>query len=256
MKRIWIGLLLLIGLYTAATGFMYVQQRAFLYHPMPERLAENTQSFRLPFSGGTLKIWRLNPGKQNAIIYYGGNGGDVHDEADLFEQALPNHTIYLMNYRGFGGSDGEPTEQALFADALALFDHVNKQHKQIDIVGRSLGSGVAMYVAANRDLNKLVLTTPYDSILALAERKYPIFPVRWLLKDHFDSLSRVNKVTEPVLVMLAETDRLVPHSHTQKLSSAFPSDQVEIKEIAHTNHYNIVNSETYWAIVKTFLTSP
>jgi pimeloyl-ACP methyl ester carboxylesterase len=111
--------------------------------------------------------------------------------------AFPDRAIYLLHYRGYGGSSGTPSEKALFADALTLFDEVRTKHSSVDVVGRSLGSGVAVYVASLRPVARLVLVTPFDSLEGLAALRFPYVPVKWLLRDKFESWRFAPQVTAP-----------------------------------------------------------
>src|SRR5581483_3606208 len=108
--------------------------------------------------------------------------------------------------RGYGGSSGKASEAALFEDGLTLFDEVQKAHPQVEVVGRSLGSGVAVYVASLRPAARLVLVTPYDSIAEIGARQFPFVPVKWLLLDRFESWKYAPQVTAPTLIIAAEHD--------------------------------------------------
>src|SRR6185295_12273004 len=136
----------------------------------------------------------------------------------------------------YGGSTGAPSEIALLADAEALFDQVRAGHPRVAVIGRSLGSGIAMHLASVRDVSKLVLVTPYDSLVRVAQRHFALVPVSWLLKDTFDSFSKASKVRAPVLMLLAEHDRVIPRAHSERLATAFAPGQVEVRQLAGTNH--------------------
>jgi pimeloyl-ACP methyl ester carboxylesterase len=99
----------------------------------------------------------------------------------FIQRSVSDYAVYLLNYRGFGGSGGSPSEEAIAEDALALFDQVYASHPQIAVVGRSLGSGVAVRLASQRPVQQLILVTPYNSLEEIAEQQYPWLPVKWLL---------------------------------------------------------------------------
>ena len=101
-----------------------------------------------------------------------------------FPKPLPITPLYLLHYRGYGGSSGSPSEEMISRDAMTLFDQVYATHPHITVVGRSLGSGVAVRLASQRPAARLVLITPYNSLEELAARQFPIFPVKWLLTGH------------------------------------------------------------------------
>ena len=124
------------------------------------------------------------------------------------------------------------------------------------VIGRSLGSGVAVHVASIRDVSKLVLVTPYDSIESLAEAQFAFFPVSWLLRDKFDSLRRAKDVRAPVLVLMADTDTVVPHTNTERLVAAFAPGQAAVETIAGTDHGSITGSRDYLEALRAFLAEP
>src|SRR5690606_21291127 len=164
-------------------------------------------------------------------------------------EALPNGSLYLVNYRGYGGSTGSPSEEALLEDAEAVFDHVRMRHRRVTVIGRSLGSGIAVHLAAVRDLHQVVLVTPFDSVESVAQRRLPIFPVSLLLRDKFDSLARAREVDEPTLVLSAERDLVVPADHTRRLIEAFDREQVRALTIGGTSHASIIFSPIYRAVL-------
>jgi len=121
------------------------------------------------------------------------------------------------------------------------------------VLGRSLGSGVAVHLAAVRDVSKLALVTPYDSILRIAQRRLPFVPVSWLLKDTFDSLAKAPRVRAPVLVVLAELDSSIPREHSERLVAAFTPGQVTVRMIAGADHNSISESPEYGRALADFL---
>ena len=241
-------------LYCVVCVVLYLGQRSLLYHPMVESQSQHAQAMRLERDGGvSLKIWEVARPGDRAVIYFGGNGDDVAWFVDDFARAFPDRSIYLVNYRGYAGSTGFPTEKALLADAEAVFDNVHASHSDVAVIGRSLGSGVAVYLAGVRDVHKLVLVTPYDSIERLAEAQFAWIPVSWILEDKFDSLDRAKKVRSPVLVLMAEHDTVVPRASTDRLLAAFAARQAEAKTIAATDHNSIVSSADYLREIAAFL---
>ena len=240
-------------IYAALCGTLYAAQRSLLYYPTPEAQSAQADALRIEAAGAVLKVWHVSSSGERAILYFGGNSEDVAWNIDGFAAAFPNTDIYLMNYRGYGGSTGAPSEVALLADAEALFDQVRSKHPRVAVIGRSLGSGVAMHLASVRDVSKLVLVTPYDSLVRVAQRHFAIVPVSWLLKDTFDSFSKASKVHAPVLMLLAERDRVIPRVHSERLATAFAPGQVEVRLLAGTNHDSIASSPEYRSALAAFL---
>jgi len=227
---------LLLG-YGLLVVLFWSQQRSLLFHPAFTRDTTAALDFSLAVEGAELQGWVVNPGQPLALLYFGGNAEDVSHFRDDAARLFPAHTVYLVAYRGFGHSSGEPSEQALVADALALFDHVAARHTAVDALGRSLGAGVAVPLAAERSLRRVGLITPFDSVDRVGAHHYPWLPVRWLARDRFDSLARAAEVEEPVLMVVAGQDRIVPPVHAERLAGAFPRppQQVWLAESGHND---------------------
>jgi len=227
--------LLLLGLiYAGFCAYLYVAQRSFIYFPVPETPNGVANDLRLDVRGATLQIWQLQAEKQEALIYFGGNAEDVSQNIQQFVGLFPEKAIYLVNYRGYGASTGIPTEAALIEDARIIFDHVSQSHTGISIIGRSLGSGVAMALAAEKTPERLVLITPFDSMVRLAQSSFPIFPVSFLLKDRYDSLSYAGSISMPTLLLIAERDEFIPIQHSKNLAAAIePSTVTVIEDATH-----------------------
>ena len=163
-------------IYLLACAVMYLLQRKLIYYPTG-KIPHSFTKLKLLNQNETIEVIVLNEGRSEALLYFGGNAEAVIYNAEDFLTAFPLHTVYLFNYRGYGESTGHPTEKGIFSDALLLFDKVQEKHQKISVIGRSLGSGVAVYLASKRPLNKLALITPYDSIKSLGQSKFIIFPV-------------------------------------------------------------------------------
>jgi pimeloyl-ACP methyl ester carboxylesterase len=165
---------------------------------------------------------------------------------------LPGYSVYLVPYRGYGPNAGEPTEAGLYADALAEYAYVQARHAHVSVIGRSLGTGVATYLASQRAVAKLVLVTPYDSIVNIAQGRYPIYPVSWLMKDRYESWRRVGSITAHTLVILADGDQIVPRANSDVLIADF-HPKPEVVVVPHANHNNLTNSATYVQAIEGFM---
>jgi uncharacterized protein len=254
VKRIAISALVIavVG-YTCLCIYLYIAQRSLIYFPTPDVVSPHATVLRVQTAGAVLKIWEVSRPGSDAIIYFGGNADAVAGHIVPFSQALPKHALYFVNYRGYGGSTGSPTEAALFADAVSIYDHVHRDHLRIAVVGRSLGSGVAAYLATQRPVDKLVLVTPYDSIERVAQGHYRWFPIFLILKDRFDSLSRVSKISAPTLVLIAELDEVIPRARTDALIAAFAPGQVQVKLLPDANHNLEDEAPNYLGAIRGFL---
>ncbi len=194
----------------------------------------------------------LNQGKKEAILYFGGNAEAVVYSAEDFLSVFPLQTVYLLNYRGYGGSSGQPSEAGIFADALFLFDKVLEKQAIISVIGRSLGSGVATYLASKRPVEKMALISPFDSITSVAQNIYMIFPVFLMLLDKYDSISRVKEIEAKTIILVAEHDEVIPRKHSQRLIDEFPPEQISVKIIADSGHNDISNKVEYYQHLKDF----
>ncbi len=252
MKWITLVLLALSLCYIAAGMLLYLKQRDLLYFPSAP-VAQTYPHITLENQGEKINITITNPGQDKALLYWGGNGEAVAAGAEVFAKALPDYTTYLVDYRGYGHSTGTPTEAGILSDALALYDHIRPKHQSISLFGRSLGTGVASYVASEREADKLVLITPYDSIESVARDRYPLFPLSLLVKDKYDSLSRAPKIKAHTIILIAEHDTVVPKQHAYRLAAAFPKAQVEVHEIAEAHHNDIAQTTAYHQLLDQFL---
>ena len=218
--------LLLLILALAYLGFcvvLYTTQRSFQYFPTPRRLG--TQMAATFQNGDTLLQLTVRPhAGPGAVLYFGGNGEDVSSSVAPLMAAFPEREIVMLHYRGYGGSAGRPTEADITADAAGLFDKVHAQHPDVIVIGRSLGSGVAARLASTRPVSRLVLVTPYDSLLGIAQRQFWFAPVRWLLIDKYETWRYVPKIKAPVLILRAELDELIPAESCLLYTSPSPRD--------------------------------
>ena len=253
MKKIIkkISILLLIG-YVGMGLFLYIYQRDFLYFPTPDTVTPYN-TMLLQNEGISINVIVLNEGYENAILYFGGNAESMAQSSDYIAQQFPTFTVYLMDYRGYGGSTGEPTEKGLYSDALKLYDAIKLKHNRISIGGRSLGSGIATYVAAHREVSKLALITPFDSIVNVANGRYPIYPVSFLLHDKYDSASRTKGIKAKILIVIAQNDKIITRERTQQLIDAFDPARLEVMIIENRGHIDISSDAKYYKIMQDFI---
>lgn len=131
-------------------------------------------------------------------------------------------SLAVLEYRGYGQSGGDPSEKALYSDSLEFYDLISSRSdvdkSRISTLGWSLGTGVAAYVASERNIYRLALIDPYDSVAAVAQDIYPVIPVELLLRHRFDTLSLVSKITVPTYIVASEKDQVIPHEHAEKLA--------------------------------------
>jgi len=189
------------------------------------------------------------------VIYFGGNG----EEASwlLEEGERPQAWGWLMvNYRGYGWSEGNPDEKKMVADARRIYDWARSrpdvQHSRIVAFGRSLGSGVAVRLATERQLAGLVLATPFDSLESVAKRHYPFAPVSMLLRHRFDSLGLAPYVGVPMLCIVAERDSIIPAEHARRLFAAWQGAK-QLVAVANAGHNDVSSRPEFWRETGNFL---
>lgn len=252
MKIFSLTLIVILLFYLGIALFLYLKQRAFLYYPTP-KIESAYPTFFLSNGEAKINIVVLNEGKKNAILYFGGNAESIAESSDYIAGQFPDFTVYLMEYRSYGFSTGEPSEKALYSDALKLYDTISGEHEHISVGGRSLGTALAIYVAAKREVSKLALITPFDSIVNVAQERYPIYPVKWLMKDHYNSVSRVGKITCDTFIVIAQNDSVIPRDRTEKLIEAFPKEQLSVDIIENRGHADISSDPRYYRIMQDFI---
>jgi pimeloyl-ACP methyl ester carboxylesterase len=235
---LWSLLTIAIGVYAGLCLVFLVFQRSFIYMPTPATPA-HSMAFTLDVPGATLRISRRPHDGPAALVYFGGNAEDVAYAVPEMAELFPDRAIYCLHYRGYSGSSGRPAEKALRSDARAVFAFVHSRHPDVIVVGRSLGSSLAIQLAAEEPVTRLVLITPFESIRAIAERVAPFLPMRLLLRDPYESWRYAPKVNCPTLVIAASHDEIVPLADTRRLVAAFPPDVATLRILDGTDHNSV-----------------
>jgi fermentation-respiration switch protein FrsA (DUF1100 family) len=244
----WV-VLLVVGGYAALLAGMYLVQRSLMYFPDTARYSP--ASVGLPQAedvtlssadGERISVWHVAPqGDKPVVLYFQGNGSGLDLRADRFRRIVADGTgLIALNYRGYGGSSGSPSETGLIADAMAAYEFAAARYPPERIVpwGESLGTGVAVALAAEKPVGRVILESPYTSIAEVAAAVYWFVPVRYLIKDPFRSDTRVAKVTAPVLVMHGARDDVVPIGYGERLYALIrgPKQFVRFAGAGHNDH--------------------
>lgn len=235
-----IAVLLTVGLYLAALVVLFIYQRSLLYHPYPVRTGPaeaglegaNEVEIATP-DGAKLIAWHLKAkAGQPTLLYFHGNGGSLAGRAARF--ALfgdQGWGVFAMSYRGYSGSTGYPTEAGNVADAMLAYDRLaamTADASKIIAMGESLGTGVAVQVAARKPVVGIILDAPYSSMAAVAQYHYPFFPVSTLMRDRYDSAAHIAKVKAPILILHGARDEVIPVRFGQALADAAPEPKTLI----------------------------
>lgn len=253
MSKVLFGFLrFLVLLYFMVAGLLYLMQDKLLYSPSDAVAHDYTEKL-IESEGLNLKVVVLNEGKEKALLYFGGNSESVLSLAEKRAENFSDYTVYLVNYRGYGGNSGKPSKEALYADALVAYDTFKKEHTEIFLMGRSLGSGVASYVASQREVKKLVLITPFDTLVNVVQAKYPMYPIEWMLKDKYDNVENLSQAKETeVLVVIAEGDKVIPNEHSMALVESLGKKNVQVEVIKGQSHNSISHAENYFSLLNGF----
>jgi pimeloyl-ACP methyl ester carboxylesterase len=259
-----VGVIVLTGAaFVFLCALLYWRQENFLFHPGPNdaELRRTWQDRRVEIRSGSVRLegwWADNPQAPGSavILYFGGNAEDVLYTAATSAPRLAARRMLVVNYRGFGGSEGTPGQRALFEDALAIYDYAiasGVRPEDIVVMGRSLGSGVATMLASKRTVRSAVLITPYDSIAEVAAHHYAIFPVRWLIRHPFPSTEFAQHVHVPALMLAGARDFIIPPVHAQRLHDAWAGPR-QLHVLPGVGHNDIQDHPQYYALINAFLT--
>jgi pimeloyl-ACP methyl ester carboxylesterase len=221
-----------------------------IYAPQRISGAERERSFVLRVDGAHVLVSTRDAPGPDAVIYFGGNAEVVSENLPALAIAFPDRALFALHYRGYNGSTGSPSESALIGDALALFDRVHETHSHIVVIGRSLGSGVAIHVASVRPVERLILVTPYDSLQDIAAQRFPLFPVRWMMLDKFESWRYAPQVTAPTLLIAAEYDDVIPQASTELLFKHLPQSLAKLVVIPDAGHNTISDTSEYIPLLR------
>jgi len=257
----WLLIVFVLG-YGGLLALMYVFQRSLQYFPDRARTAPaaaglpQAEEITLRTADGERLIaWHIAPrGDKPVLLYFHGNGGALNLRADRFAWiANGGYGLVALSYRGYGGSTGSPSETGLILDAQAAYDFAVARYpaKRIVLWGESLGTAVAIALAAERAVGGLILDAPFTSAADVGAAAYPFAPVRWLMKDPFHSDRRIGRVTAPLLVLHGARDAIVPLAFGERLF-ALANEPKRFVRLPMGNHVDL-DDHGAADIVKVFL---
>lgn len=241
--------------YAGMVAFMWLTQDSQMFFPQPTRgIAAPPPGWSLekvaitaadgtPLAGVLVKP-PVDPAAARplaVVIHFGGNAEEVTAYAGEVERQYGRRAVLLVNYRGYGDSGGKPGEKALVADALALYDWTARRADldatRICAHGRSLGTGVAVQLAAARPLRCVMLTSPFESLVAVGKTHFGWLPVDLLLRHRFDSLAHAPAMRIPALVVYGSADTIIPAEHSERLAAAWggPVERVRLDGFGHND---------------------
>ncbi len=235
--------------YLGFVALLYVAQRKLMYLPDPARYAPAAvglpaaeEAVLTTADGERIIVWHVPArGEKPVVIYFQGNGGGLNLRADRFRRLTADGTgLVALCYRGYGGSSGSPSEAGLIQDAEAAYAFATARYapERIILWGESLGTGVAVALAAQKPVGRVLLESPFTSAAAIAAGAYPFVPVHLLMHDQFRSDERIGAVTAPTLVLHGAQDRIVPFAHGERLYGLIraPKRLVRLPGADHNDH--------------------
>lgn len=261
MKMMTLAVQLLFSVlifYVLCMVYMYLRQDFLIFYPTAARHEghgeDGVVDYSLERGGVSLHGWLVNPAyaREKLLIYYGGNAEDVF--LNIEEYKSVQAASLFVAYRGYGPSGGKPGEAELFADALAVMDDISARYSpdKVFLIGRSLGSGVACYVASRRQVQGAILVTPFDSIENVAKSLYPWLPVSSFLRHRFASFEYVKDIRCPLLVLYGGKDQVINPERTKNLIEHIRGEK-EVIYLAAADHGNIDMYPAYWQAILGFI---
>lgn len=255
-------LLLVVAILLGVPAAAWLAQDRLVFYPQPlastaHLPADATALEVVAVDGTRLRGWIRSADRAPAptVLYFGGNAEEV--SWTLADRRWPRGwAIVAVNYRGYGRSEGAPGESALVSDALAVHDAV-AAHPDVDAgrivaFGRSLGTGVAVQLAAARPVIGVILASPYDSLVEVGRTHFPMLPVAWLLRHRFDAIAAARRLNVPLLAIVAADDAIIPRERSQALYDAW-SGPKSWRAVPATDHNTLSAPDGFWVAVAAFV---
>ena len=267
LKFLKIIIIIIVILYVGICTLLYFNQDDLLFHPKPKTLKEVSEILKMAPDLDTLSFV-MNDGNRTCgyiyndtikeklplVLYFGGNAEEVSHLSEK-KNYFPNTIMVLINYRSFGLSQGIISEKNMFSDALEVYDKLITNPKidanNIIVIGRSIGTGVATYLSSQRETKATILITPYESMIDVAQEKYPFVPIGLLIKHPFKSNEYATSITTPVLALISKNDQIIPIKHAYNLLDTWKGKTsfLEVDE----DHNSIMDNEAAWKKMEVFV---
>ena len=224
--------------YLVLGALVYLAQRSLMYFPDRARTSPGAAGFAQAqdvtldtADGENVIAWHVPPHEgKPVILYFHGNGGALNLRVDRFRKIVAQgFGLVALSYRGYGGSSGKPSEQGLIEDARAAYAFAAERYARIAVWGESLGTGVAVAIAAEKPVTHVILDAPFTSTVDVAAALYWFLPVRFLMKDQFRSDERIKRVTAPVLILHGEADTVIPIAYGERLLAMIPGKKQMVR---------------------------
>lgn len=244
----------LISIYLIGGLLVYFLQEKIMFHPTslpPDHKFSFDQTYEemnLPFQGNNLSIVKFKPAsdRKGIILFFHGNMDNVERYKNYPAYFLRSHyEVWMIDYPGFGKTTGPLSEKILYEEALTMYDIASQDihSDSIIIYGKSIGTGIASYTAAHRHCGRLILETPYYSMLSLAKHYFPIYPVNWMIRYILSIHDYLKNLSIPVTIFHGRQDEIVPYHQSEKLKKEIPS--IELVTIDQGSHNDLCTFDLF-----------
>ncbi len=269
MDNIWKLLLAGASIYLVIIALVYYSQSSLIYHPnmpgknliaTPEQIGLNYQNVQLVTADGVnLHGWFIpSSHAKGTIVFFHGNAGNIShrlESIDVFNGLDLN--VFIIDYRGYGQSEGKVTEKGTYRDAEAAWNYLTETRgisaNKIIIFGRSLGASIATWLASKKTPAALILESGFTSIPSIAKRIYPYLPVRWLTYFKYDTKNYVKNLSCPVLVVHSKNDEIIPFDEGLELFEAAPKNKQFLEMRGGHNDGFLITGSAYIEGLRTFI---
>ena len=269
MNSIWKLLLFGACIYLVLIAFVYYSQSSLIYYPnmpgrnlvdTPERISRKYENVLFE-TGDNIKLhgWFI-PAKnaKGTVLFFHGNAGNIShrlESIDVFNRLDLN--VFIIDYRGYGQSEGKVTEKGTYRDAEAAWIYLTETRgisaKKIIIFGRSLGASIATWLASKHSPAALVIESGFTSIPSMAKRIYPFLPVRWLTYFQYDTKKNVTKISCPILVVHSKNDEIIPFEEGREIYNAAPEAKQFLELQGGHNDGFLISGSIYVEGLRSFI---
>ena len=265
MNNLILLLLILISIYLFILISTYLFQRNLLYHPTEnnysgDKLIVSVEKIKIK-TGSNIELlsWyhKKNINDYKTILFLHGNAGSLENRIHKINNFKDlNVNFLLLAWRGFSGNKGSPTEQNLYEDAWSAIKWLKSEgikESNIIIYGESLGTGVATEIAQNKNFAGVILESPFTSMIDAGKTKYPYLPVKFLLKDKYESNKKIQNIKIPILIMHGKVDNIVPFYMGEKMYDL--ANEPKYSYFTEYDDHMMEYDENLLNIIKKFISS-
>ena len=261
-ERVKRALIAFITIYCIGGLVLYFAQDLILFHAQPLdrnyhfKLEQPFEELNIPQEKNNLSIVRFLPNKKTngIVLFYHGNMQNVEHYRTYPPIFLKNNLeVWMIDYPGFGKTTGKRTEKIMDEQAMLMYDMALKQTSSDSIIiyGKSIGTGVASFIASKRNCKRLILETPYYSIHSLATHYFPMYPVDWMIKYSFPINQYLKEVKSPVTIFHGTKDEVIPYDHSMRLKQE--NKKIELITIENGAHNNLISFKQYHSALESVL---